>query len=239
MGADPELQLTVDELIERERACGVLYGPFWRARYLERAAPERVRRELLLAGRYPEVRGFRSMREAPLLLENPSASSAAVTAAAETNLWTAAVLTPIPAGDAAPGSVYHVCFGGIYSNRTTSSPTSLWTARWGQSSTPASNVTLGASAGVYSGAALTNNPLYGEFTFAVQATGVTGAGVGAGVVIRGTGASGVGTIRQTLGGTVATIDTTIAGGLIVSHTWSAANASNTLTVQWVVLRALN
>lgn len=228
----------VDEIVEKERACGVLFGPYWRAKYFERA-PERVRRQALLAAVRPRIIAGRFDMDTPVDLPLMPTSASPVTAAAETNCWDPAVWSEIFANDAEPGCAYQVYFGGIYSNRTTSSPTSLWTARWGQSGTPGSNTTLGASGAVYSGAALTNNPLFGEFVFQVRTIGATGSGVGAGMVIRGTGAGAAGTVRQTIGGTIATIDTTVNAGLIISHTWSAANASNTLTVQWVYLKALN
>lgn len=229
---------TIDEIIERERACGVLFGPYWRAKYMERA-PERVRLQALLAAQRPMIRGARFDMDTPVDLAMMPASASPVTAAADTICWDPSIWSEIAPNDAEPGSAYQLCFGGIYSNRTTTTPSSIWTPWWGQSNTPGSNVTLGASGAVYSGAALTNNPLFGEFVFQVRTIGTGGTGVGAGVVIRGTGASGVGTIRQTIGGTIATIDTTVNSGIALSHTWSAANASNTLTVQWVYLKALN
>lgn len=219
----------VDEIIERERSCGVLYGPGWQYKYLLRA-PERVRQHVALGRLGPY--NAREAVDTPWWDCNP-ASFTAVTSASATNLWTVAIWTPIPANDAIPGKNYKIAFGGIYSNRTVSTPASTWTPRWGQSSTPASNTTLGASAAVYSGAALTNNPFFGEFTLAIRTVGTSGTGTGNGFVMRGA-ASGI--IRQPIGGTVATIDTTVAAGLIIDHIWSATNASNTLTCQWVILK---
>jgi hypothetical protein len=230
--------LTLDDIIEKERECGVPHGPFWQAKYLDRA-PERVRRQLELAQRFPYLVATRDTKEAPagLIMDFPVTTFTPVTAAAETDMWTPAVWTPIPANDASAGMGYIVSFGGIYSNRTTSSPTSLWTPRWGQGAST-TGVALGPSGAVYSGAALTNAPLFGEFEFTVVKLGSSGTGTGNGIIIRG-GTAGVGLIRDAIGGLTATIDTTTAQGLKMAHTWSAANASNTLTVQWVFLRTRN
>lgn len=228
---------TVDEIIERERACGILYGPYWRAKYLERA-PERVRRDLLLAATDPH-RAIRKSLDTPFADNGfPPTSFSPVTAGTETDCWTPAVWSDIVAGDAAPGSVYHLSFGGIYGNRTTSSPASTWTPRWGQDAST-TGVALGASGAVYAGAANSAQPLFGEFVFAIYSIGTTGTGTGNGFVCAGTGASGAGIVRWILGGTVATIDTTTAQGLKIAHTWSTTNASNTLTVQWVNLKGWN
>jgi hypothetical protein len=230
--------LTLDDIIEEERAAGVPYGPFWRAKYIERA-PERVRQQLELARRFPHLVAMRDAKDVPagLRMEFPQTTFTPVTAAAETNMWTPAVWTPIPANDASPGQCYVITFGGVYSNRTTSSPTSLWTPRWGQGG-DGTGVALGPSGAVYSGAALTTSPLFGKFEFNVIKCGSSGTGTGSGVVVRG-GTSGAGLIRDAIGGLVATIDTTTDQGLKMAHTWSAANASNTLTVQWVLMRSRN
>lgn len=226
--------LTLDDIIDRERDCGVLHGPAWQHKYLSRA-PEKVRKELELARRFPGIRAVRESLETPIQNDINPTSFTAVTSISETNLWSPSLWTPIPANDSAAGNSYVVMFGGIYSNRATGTPTSTWTPRWGTSGTPGSNTTLGASIALYSGSALTNAPMFGQFEFTIRTLGSSGTGIGTGYVWRG-GASATG-IRQMMGGTAATIDTTIAGGLVISHTWSAANASNTLTPTWACLRA--
>lgn len=228
--------LTLADIIEKERECGVPHGPFWRAKYLDRA-PERVRKQLELAHRFPHLIAMRDSKDAPagLSMDFPVTTFTPVTAAAETDMWTPAVWTPIPANDASPGIGYIVSFGGIYGNRTTSSPTSLFTPRWGQGAST-TGVALGPSGALTSGGALTAAPMFGEFEFTVIKCGSSGTGTGNGVVVYGNAAA---LVRHAIGGLIATIDTTTAQGLKIAHTWSAANASNTLTVQWVFLRTRN
>lgn len=242
-----EHSLTVDELIERERACGVPFGPFWRAKYLDRA-PEMIRRQLALAASRPRIVATRNAMETPLPAAggfagaNPPTSFSPVVAATETELWSTAAWTAIGGGgqgvqEVIPQQVWQVCWGGIYSNRTTSSPASTWTPRFGTSSAGA---TIGASAAVYSGAALTNAPMYGEVTVGLRSeTSRTAATVvGGGFVARGNVSPG--TITQPIAGVVTAIDPSDAAlGIYVGHTWSATNASNTLTVQWVYMALMD
>lgn len=234
-------RLTIDDMIEMERACGMLHGPFWQHKFLARA-PERVRRELALAALRPNVVGMRNDMETPVVQEFPNFSGiAAVTSLTETNLWNPGIWTPIPANDAAPGSGYVLSFGGIYSNRTTSSPTSTFQARWGtDNSVPPTGTALGGSRAVYMGNTTTNKPFFGQLTVVVRSVGATGSCVANGQV-RAVRDDGVGTVTTwLLGGTAAvTIDTTVAAGLGVSHIWGAANAANTLTAQWAFLRAFD
>lgn len=234
------MSLSVDELIERERACGVMFGPFWQHKYLERA-PEAVRRSLHMARQHPRIRAARDTMQTPIKQEFPNFSGiAAVTATTETNLWDPSIWSPIPMNDASPGCGYVLSFGGIYSNRTTTTPASTWAARWGQNnSAPPTGTLLGtASNAVYMGAATTNKPFFGEVTVSIRAVGATGTAAANGFV---TIVSDTVTARVTspFGGAVTTIDTTANAGIGISHIWSAANASNTLTAQWAVLQAYN
>ncbi len=115
-----------------------------------------------------------------------------------------------------------------------------WTPRCGQSSTPSSNVTLGASNATAPPASLTTQAWYGEFTLGIRtiglaASGATGTGNGFVVVQGAAAATG---IMYVMGGSVpTTLDNTAATGLIVSLTISVASQS--YTCQWVVLRSYN
>ena len=239
---DPERPFTEDELIDKEMESGVMFGPFHRHRVMMKS-PWRIRRHLLMAER-ARVPGFAPMagRQGFASMDvndfPPSSFTAVTASATETNLWTPAIWTPIPANDMRAGKVYKVSFGGVFTS--TGTPGTLtWSPRSGQSGTPGSNVALGASGAIAAPASITAGPWYGEFTLGIRslglaASGATGTGNGFVLVSAGT-ATGV---MYTLGGTVATtIDNTAAGGLIVSLTISVASQS--YTCQWTVLRSYN
>lgn len=88
------------------------------------------------------------------------------------------------------------------------------------------------------GAATTNKPFFGEVTVTIRSVGATGVAAASGFV---TIVSDTVTARVTspFGGATATVDTTVDAGIGISHVWSAANASNTLTAQWAFLAAYN
>lgn len=226
----------LDEMIDRERASMGGFGPFERARLVERA-PEKVHRLLERGRRSPEIVNVTSAFTA--VEGQPSAAPASFTPIAstnvETNLWVPGIWTPIPANSMMAGKVYKVEFGGIFST-SSAAPTSLWTGRVGQSVTPATNVSVGASTASTMIASLASVPFYGTMTVVLRslglaASGATGTGNGF-VTIGGiTTATG---IVQAFGGTVpTTLDNTAATGLIVSQTWGTTQAANTLTCQWV------
>lgn len=180
--------------------------------------------------------GFASMdvNDAP-----PSSFTAVTASATETNLWTPAIWTPIPANDMRAGKIYKVSCGGILSTTTGTNNLTI-TARCGQSSTPSSNVSLGATTAVTQTVSLSSVPWYAEFTLGIRSLGLAASGATG----TGNGFFTVGDVTTTagkvmaFGGTVATtIDNTAATGLILSATWSAA--SNSITCQWVCLRSYN
>ena len=230
--------LTIDGIARRELANGV-FGPFCVRKWMDKA-PDHVKRDLEHARKFPNIycgrQGFNSMdcNDFP-----PTSFNAVSASATETNLWTPAIWSSIPANDMRAGKVYKVCFGGIFSS--TSSPgTITFTARAGQSSTPGSNVSLGASNATAPPASLTNAPFYGEFTLGIRSLGLAASGaigVGAGFV-HVQGAAATTAVDYLMGGTVPTsIDNTAASGLIVSLTISVSSQS--YQCQWVVLRSLN
>lgn len=234
--------LTFDDIVEREIDSGILFGPYHRQRVMS-TAPERVARHLRmaekarLAGFVPMMgrQGFASMD----VNDFPPASFTAVTASAtETNLWTPAIWTPIPANDMRSGKVYKVSFGGVFTSTATQG-TLTWTPRAGQSGTPASNVTLGASGAVAPAASITAGPWYGEFTLGIRAIGLAASGAtgtGNGLVVTHAGTA-TGTMYVMGGSVPTTIDNTAASGLIVSLTISVASQS--YTCQWTALRSYN
>lgn len=236
------VKIDIAELAEREMAAGKQFGPFHRQWLMAKAdIPESVRRNLVLAERFPNIvnmprQGFEAMD----VNDFPPASFTAVTASAtETNLWTPAIWSPIPANDMRSGKSYIVSFGGVFTSTGTQGVLTF-TPRVGQSGTPASNVTLGASNATAPPASLTGQAWYGQFEWGVRtiglaASGATGTGNGFVVVQGAAAATGV---MYVLGGTVAaTVDNTAATGTIVSLTISVASQS--YTCQWVKHRSSN
>jgi hypothetical protein len=244
--------VTIEELVDKEHAAGVQFGPFHRHWLIQNGASERVRRYLELAQKHPHLVGMARQGFASLDTNDVnSADFAAInTSLAELNMLgaTQAIINQycaIPANDARAGKVYQLEMGGKYGN--TGTPTMIFTPRWGSSTTPATNVTLGANAAWTSITGTTALPYYIVFTFAIR-TAPPGATLGTG---KGTGCVSLGiplTSSQVvadimIGGTAATIDTTGQGtagcGLTMNLTWSASSASNTSTCEWWVLRSLN
>jgi hypothetical protein len=228
----------LDDMIDHERSCrGAILGPWERWLLLERL-PERTRSKM--------ARGFLLGADGPMAVSsqfnsiegqpsaNPSSFTAVNTTNVETNLWTPAIWTPIPANSMAAGKIYQGNAGGVLGT-SSAAPTATWTPRVGQSVTPSSNVTLGATTGTTMIASLSAVPWTWQFTFVIRslglaASGATGTGNGF-IVIGGlTTAAG---IVQSMGGTVATtIDNTAATGLVLSNTWGTNAAANTVTCQW-------
>jgi hypothetical protein len=227
--------LTIEDVIDQEKAGGQDFGPFHRT-WLHERAPEKVRRYLELAAKHPGLVGMpNSPYQAP---EGTSkamiTSNAAVTASAtETNLWVPAFQTLIPAGSMEAGKQYEVKFGGVFTSTATQGVLT-WTPRCGISGTPATNITLGASNATAPAPSLTNAAWFGEFTLSIRIPSYTASsctGTGNGFVLTQGAAAATGTV-YVLGGTVATtIDNTVNTGLIVSLTISVASQS--YTCQWV------
>lgn len=244
-------QFTIEELVDKERAAGVQLGPFHRWWLLEHRCPERVRRYLELARQYPHLvaarQGFGSL---DLNDVNTAAFAAINTSAAELNMIgaTQAIINQycaIPANDARAGKVYELRMGGVYGN--TATPTMIFTPRWGTSTTPATNVSLGANAAWTSITGTTGLPYLIEFVFAIRTSppGATlGTGYGTGVVHLGIPVTSSQMVANLMiGNTAATIDTSGQGaagcGLTMNLTWSASSVSNTSTCQWFFIRSLN
>lgn len=233
---------TPSEMVDLEHAAGVKFGPFHRQYLLSRPyVPEQIRRQLELAAKHPELVGMpRQGFEAMDANDFPPASFTAVTASAtETNLWTPAIWSPIPANDMRAGKSYIVSFGGVFTSTGTQGVLTF-TPRVGQSATPASNVTLGASNATAPPASLTAQAFYGQFEWGVRQVGLAASGgtaTGNGFVVVQGAAAATG-IMYVLGGAVpTTVDNTAASGTIVSLTISVASQS--YTCQWVKHRSSN
>lgn len=240
--ADDLRKLTVADIVEREIEAGQLFGPFHRSWLLERA-PEKVRRNLELAARRPDLVGMpASQYSGPegVASAMPASGPAITASATDSNLWNPALWTPIAAGVARAGSILNIKFGGVFSSTATQGVLT-WTPRYGQSQTVATNPSLGASNATAPAASLTGAAFYGEFTATVRALGVAAAGgtiTGNGLVVTQGAAAATG-IVYVMGGTVAVaFDNTAASGLVVSLTISVASQS--YTCQWVTpVRSLN
>lgn len=243
-------QFSIADLIDKERAAGLHFGP-WHRHWLVSKAPERARRYLELSRKHPQIvmarQGFGSMDINDV---NTAAFGAINTSLAELNMIgaTQAIINQycaIPANDARAGKVYQLEMGGVYGN--TATPTIIFTPRWGTSTTPATNITLGASGTFTTITGTTALPYYIKFTFAIRTSppGATlGTGWGNGVVSLGIPVTSSQFVTDLyIGGTAATIDTTGQGtagcGLTMNATWSASSVSNTSTCNWFLLRSLN
>jgi hypothetical protein len=232
--------LTLDDCVALERQLGV-FGPFSTRKFLQ-SAPERVLRNLDLSRRWPwkAIKGGRQGVESMDVNDlNPSNFGSVTASATETNLWTPAIWTPIPANDMRAGKIYRVTFAGIFTSTATQGVLT-WTWRGGQSSTPASNVSFGASNAVAPPASLTNAPFLGMGFMGVRSLGLAAGGatcVGH-CFIHVQGAAASTAIDYLAGGTVpTTIDNTAASGLICSLTISVASQS--YTCQYAFIQSLN
>lgn len=237
-------------LVENERNMMGGMGPFERRWVLERCNPKEMLRKLIKsidAGDglacvregvlMPVIRGgassqFSSPEGQPAA--PPSSFTPVASTNVETNLWVPAIWTPIPANSMITGKVYQGNAGGVLGT-SSAAPTNTWTPRCGQSATPASNITLGATTGSTMIASLAAVPWTWQFTLAIRALGLAASGctaTGNGYVIIGGLTTAVGVV-QSMGGTVATtLDNTAATGLILSITPGTNHANNTTTCQW-------
>ncbi len=171
---------------------------------------------------------------------SPASHTAVANTTTRTNLWNIAMWTPIPAFDPKPGKAYLLRCGGAIS--TTGTPTILFVPTFGQSATPASNVSLGSSGSFTLGSGLSGVPWYAEFVLGFRQVGIAASGatcVGHGSILV-SGGSGNAGLTVPMGGTVATTaDHSTDQGLALDVTWGAASASNTITCVWTLLQSLN
>jgi hypothetical protein len=233
--------INLDKLVQREFACGI-FGEYARLKYLSNA-PGHVKKQLERAKKFPHLYALQQGFTGLVITDPPPASFTAVGASstAEANLWQLPSLwSAIPAGDMRAGKIYVVeCFGVC---STSSTPTVTWTGRVGQSTTPATNISLGASTAVATGSGLSAVPFYASLRMQVRSVGVAASGatcIGAGFAVLGNAAAAAAQVAV-FGGTVPTnVDSTVAQGLVISITFGTSNAGNTFTTQTVFIRSYN
>lgn len=235
--------LTVSEIIDREKAAGVPFGPYHRA-WLHERAPERVRRYLRLAHERPGVVGMPTQFFSSAAPVPPFSHTAIATTVTETYLWIPGQYSSVPVGDPFPGKAYEVMFGGIVS--TTATPTIINTLRWhGATTTTVGGVSLGASVAGTTATGLANAPFFGDAVVVFRSLGL--AATSATVTATGRtaigGAAGTAPSFLLVYGTngTATVDTYTQSnmGIGVGWTWGTSSASNTVTAQWIAFSALN
>ena len=177
---------------------------------------------------------------APDVGDFPPSNQTAVTASAtETNLWLVSRWTPISALDMKAGKWYIVEFGGKFTSTSTQGLLT-WTLRVGQSATPASNISLGASNVTAPPASLTNAPFMGRAIVGVRSVGVaaSAATLAGTLFVHVQGAAAATAVDYIAGGTVPTnVDDTVAQGIAVSLTISVASQS--YQCDWVTIRSAN
>jgi len=222
-------RLTFEDCVEYERSIGV-FGPYSRQHYLK-GAPDQVLRNLERsrregrAGIRMDVQAVAAANAGPTV--NPSNFTAVTASATETNLWTPALWTPIPAFTLRADKVYHLYAGGLFTSTATQGVLT-WTYRFGQSSTPASNLSLGASNLTAPPASLTNAPWFLMGTLVCRSVGLAASGstVLGHIFVHVQGAAAATAVDYLAGGTVVTTaDHTTAQGVIVSLTISVASQS--------------
>jgi hypothetical protein len=223
------MTLTIDEVIDRERASGVRLGPYERYWLLNQPrVPETVRRNLELANKHPHViAGKQTYMQ--MESEGPRSNQTALTATTIEALWSAALYTPIPANSTWEGKTFIIRAGGIMSFAATGSLTitpSLGTATGGN--------TLGASIARTSPGATTNAPWFLEGTFIIRTIGAAGTMIGTGTF--NTNGTATLDVAVAFGGTSGTIDTTAASGITMGKTLSVAGS---VTTQYVSFQSAN
>lgn len=181
--------------------------------------------------------GFRSL-QGP---EPPTANQTTVAAAADTVLWDAANLTPIPANSVIAGQVFKVTAWGVTTTAITAGQSVVYTPRFG---TAVGGTSLGPTVGWLTHAVVaTNIPWHLQMYVHFRTIGATGTATCNGFVAT---RSLVGTAATTNSGpavfgtsstTATTVNTTTASGLVVSV--SPNLATQTFTCLGVVLESLN
>lgn len=172
---------------------------------------------------------------ADLLCEAPIASGAALVSTAEELMWAPADFTRINANDCRAGKWYKITAGGIMS----------WAATGTLTLTPRmglliSSPTLGVSVQALTTPGVTTNAAWRlEFDLFIRTVGAAGANstaIGTGHFISsGVGTLGTGTI-QSMGGTSATFDASVATGFAMGKTLTVAGS---ITLQYVAIQSMN
>jgi hypothetical protein len=155
--------------------------------------------------------------------EPPASSLTALTATTIEDLWPGATWTPIAADEPRVGKIYSIRAGGTIS---LTGGTAIVTPQWGPAGT-----TLGVSLTVGTATA-TIAAWYLAFDLVFRTIGPAGTCLGTGYMMFNGGVVS-GTANPNLivfGGTLATVDTTIAGNVTIRKTLSATNS---VITQWI------
>jgi hypothetical protein len=204
---------------------------------IERPGWQEGMRRLEESGDYTAARQY--FRE--LLGEPPIVNQTTVAAAADTILWDAASLTPIPANSIQAGQTYKVTAWGITTTAVTGSQTVILNPRFG---TTTGGTALGVSRTQPVNAIVkTNIPWHLQMWVHFRTIGSAGTATCGGFLVA---ESIIGTAATTntapvafgTGATTATtVNTTVAAGLVVTITPSLS--TQTYTTMGVVLESLN
>ena len=230
--------MKADDIAARERQLG-RFGLFSRQEFLAHA-PAHVLRNLKRS-RLEPWRSIKGVSQGVSSIDGTQplvGGWTAVTASAtETNLWVPAFQTAIPANSIVTGKVWHLVFEGI-GTTTATQGTLTFTFRYGQSTTPASNVSMGASNAIAPAASLTNFGWWGEAYCKVLSTGVaaSAATVRGWGFVQTPGAAGATSITWAFpisAASAATVDQTTAQGLIMSLTISVISQSYQCLDAWM------
>jgi hypothetical protein len=170
------------------------------------------------------------------------AAQTQIAGTAEAAMWNMTGASPppptlIPANTVRPGMILAVRAWGTMTTPASAATTMIITPRWG---TTTGGTALGAS-NVSNTAIIsrTADPWFLDFALTIRSVGATGTAVGGGrftCPAIGTAAANPGNL--VFGGTVATIDTTVASGIWMGATL-AGSASWTLITQGVAFEFLN
>lgn len=164
-----------------------------------------------------------------LLEPIPVADLAAVTGGTvEVSLFPAATWAATAANSLRPGQMLKLSIFGLCTTPATPGNLTI-TPRYG---TTTGGITMGASVAAAMTASLTNVPFFLEFLVTCRAVGATGSMVGGGLLT-----SQILAAPLTFGGTTATIDTTIAGGLFIGETPGTTGTS--FTPKGIAFESLN
>ena len=170
----------------------------------------------------------------PLQQAGPIVQPSALVSTAEEVMWAAADFSRIPANDAVPGKLYILRAGGIMSWASTG--TLVLTPRMGL---VIGSPTLGVSVVALTTPGVTTAHAWMlELRCMIRVIGAAGANstaIATGMFLSsGIGTLGTGTV-QSMGGTAATFDASIATGITITKTLSVAGS---ITVQYVSLEAI-
>jgi hypothetical protein len=178
--------------------------------------------------------GGQLMELNPQGLVQTVSSTIAVTTAPTTVANTAAITAlqafTVPAGDPAAGAVYQVTGWGVYSDTLT--PTLTFTLDWGG----VAGTVLAATAAVALPASITNSPF--SYVATVVFSSATSAVARIQLTVDQSIVTGAANTYIATPAAAVTVSTSGANALVMAVTWSAASASNTITLTGGMIQRL-